>query len=70
LFKIIRSKWSPKETQSETVDYINLLHQIASFLAWVFVWYSFGEVGFDPIRIQDPIVVTKDAAKMDWGDYG
>ena len=39
-------------------------------MAWVFVWYSLGEIGFDPIRIKNPIVVDRDSAKMNWGDYG
>jgi hypothetical protein len=37
---------------------------------WTFVWYSFGEAGVDPIRFRNPISVTKESAKVDWGDYG
>ena len=57
-------------TQSEPVDFKNLAHQIAAFIVWVFVWYSFGEAGFDPIRFRNPIFVTTLSAKSDWGDYG
>lgn len=55
-------------TQSEAVDFRKLAHQIVAFFVWVFVWYSFGEAGYDPIRIRRPIVVTTESAKVNWSD--